>query len=257
MDDIKEKYILLNNKIDQLNKHQLLTTNKINNTVKLKVFMENHVYAVWDFMSILKSLQNHICPSNYPWKRTVYTTNGIARLINEIVLAEESDEIMEGKYMSHFDLYVQAMKDIHADTSKIESLIDIDISAKKNFKDIDIPDCAQDFLSTTFKILSKNKLHMTAALFTYGRETTLPDMFVNILRMTECIKNTDNLKLYLKRHIDIDSNRHGPLSLKLYNHTINNNPYKTREALDASLIAIDARYNFWSSILYKINEISD
>ena len=75
--------------------------------------------------------------------------------------------------------------------------------------------------------------------------------------MTECIKNTDNLKLYLKRHIDIDSNRHGPLSLKLYNHTINNNPYKTREALDASLIAIDARYNFWSSILYKINEISD
>ena len=124
MNDIKEKYILLNNKIEQLNKHQLLTTNKINNPTMLKIFMENHIYAVWDFMSILKSLQHHICPSSYPWKRNVYSTNGIARLINEIVLAEESDEIMNDKYISHFDLYIQAMKDIHADTSKIENLID-------------------------------------------------------------------------------------------------------------------------------------
>ncbi len=257
MDDIEEKYILLNNKIEQLNQHQLLTTNKISNPIMLKIFMENHIYAVWDFMSILKSLQHHICPSSYPWKRNVYTTNGIARLINEIVLAEESDEIMNDKYISHFDLYILAMKDIHADTSKIENLIDSDINAEYNFKDIDIPDCAKDFLSTTFEILSKNKLHMTAALFTYGRETTLPNMFVNILKMIKYIENTDHLKLYLKRHIDIDSNRHGPLSLKLYNHTINNDPYKTREALDVSMVAIDARYKLWNSILYKMNEVSD
>ena len=164
---------------------------------------------------------------------------------------------MNEKYISHFDLYIQAMKDIHADTSKIENLVDSDISAENNFKDSDIPDCAKDFLSTTFEILSKNKLHMTAALFTYGRETTLPNMFINILKMIENIENTDHLKLYLKRHIDIDGNRHGPLSLKLYNHTNNNDPHKTREALDVSMIAIDARYKLWSSILYKMNEVCD
>ena len=89
---------------NKLLNHRLYS--RISKIEDLQTFTENHIYAVWDFMSILKSLQHHICPSSYPWKRNVYTTNGIARLINEIVLAEESDEIMNEKYISHFDLYI-------------------------------------------------------------------------------------------------------------------------------------------------------
>ena len=252
MEDIKSKKHLLRNKINQLNNHKLLTTNKLDNLKSLKIFMEHHVYAVWDFMSILKSLQHHICPSDYPWRPNEHTTSGIARLINEIVLAEESDEIAENKYLSHFDLYIQAMTDIGADTSKVNNLLNHTVH-KNHFYGLDISDCGKDFISVTYELLSKNKLHITAALFTYGRETTLPNMFRSILNMIKVINGTDYLQLYLKRHIEIDSNRHGPLSVKLYENSVNNDYIKEIEALDAAIIAVESRIKLWTCISKEIS----
>jgi hypothetical protein len=252
MDDIKLKKNLLNKKIDDLNNHQLLVSNVLNNISSIKIFMEHHVYAVWDFMSILKSLQNQICPSEYPWKPNKYSKNGISRLINEIVLAEESDEITNNKFMSHFDLYIQAMSEVGADTSKINKLINSDLKADSNFSSFDIPKCSKDFVGLTYKMLLMNKLHITAALFTYGRETTLPKMFANILRIIKNVQSTEKLSIYLNRHIDIDSSRHGPLSLKLYEISINNDSKKQHEALDAAILSLDSRMKLWTGILTAI-----
>jgi hypothetical protein len=252
MDDIKLKKNLLNNKIDDLNNHQLLVSNVLNNTSSIKIFMEHHVYAVWDFMSILKSLQNQICPAKYPWKPNEYSKNGISRLINEIVLAEESDEITNNEYISHFDLYIQAMDEIGADTSKINKLINSDLKADSNFSSFDIPKCSKEFVSATYKMLLMNKLHITTALFTYGRETTLPKMFTNILRVIKNVENTEKLSIYLNRHIDVDSSRHGPLSLRLYEISINNDRKKQHEAYDAAIISLDSRMKLWTGILKAI-----
>ena len=252
MEDIKDKKKLLQNRIDDLCKHKLFTSDKLKSVEAVKIFMEIHVYAVWDFMSILKSLQHHICPSNYPWIPDTYTENGIARLINEIVLSEESDEISKDKYLSHFDLYLLAMSDLNADTSKIKKFIS-SISNHGNVLKSDIPECAKDFVLATYELLNKNEFHITAALFTYGRETTLPNMFMNILDSIENIDNIDNLKLYLRRHIDIDTNRHGPLSIKLFELSHGDDHIKQLEALNASLLAIDARYKLWDCVLSTIN----
>jgi len=252
MDDIKLKKNLLNKKIDDLNNHQLLVSNVLNNISSIKIFMEHHVYAVWDFMSILKSLQNQICPSEYPWKPNKYSKNGISRLINEIVLAEESDEITNNKFMSHFDLYIQAMSEVGADTSKINKLINSDLKADSNFSSFDIPKCSKDFVGLTYKMLLINKLHITTALFTYGRETTLPKMFTNILRVIKNVENTEKLSIYLNRHIDVDSSRHGPLSLRLYEISINNDSKKQHEALDAAILSLDSRMKLWTGILTAI-----
>ena len=219
--------------------------------------MSHHVYAVWDFMSIVKCLQNFVCPSNYPWIPNTYNENGIARLINEIVLAEESDEISKNKYTSHFNLYLQAMSDINADTSKIKNLVDSISYNHSNIIKADIPECAKDFVFTTYQLLNKNKIHISAALFTYGRETTLPSMFMKILDCIEPVENIDNLKLYLRRHIDIDTNRHGPLSLKLFELSHGGDQAKQLDALNAALLAIDARSKLWDCVLSKISENRD
>lgn len=253
MEDIKIKKVLLKNKIDVLNDHQLLVSNVLNNISSIKTFMEHHVFAVWDFMSILKSLQNQICPSIYPWKPNIHSKNGLARLINEVVLAEESDEIEVNKFMSHFNLYIQAMEEVGADTSRITNLINSDLNSDSDFTLFNIPTCSKNFINTAYKMLSKKKLHIDAALFTYGRETTLPMMFTNILRTVKKVNNTEKLSIYLKRHIDIDSNRHGPLSLKLYEISINQDIKKEHEALDAAIISLDSRIQLWTGILKEIN----
>src|SRR6056297_486004 len=81
----------------------------IGDLASLRIFMQHHVFAVWDFMSLLKTLQRRFTGSGVPW---LPANNRLAaRLINEIVLGEESDDDGRGGYASHFELYLQAMTD--------------------------------------------------------------------------------------------------------------------------------------------------
>ena len=82
--------------------------NKVQTIEDLHCFLENHVYAVWDFMSLLKALQSKLTCTTTPW---FATTNPQTRyLINEIVVAEESDLTIDGLRSSHYEMYIEAMQ---------------------------------------------------------------------------------------------------------------------------------------------------
>jgi hypothetical protein len=231
-----------------LEQHPLLIKNSITNKQQLAVFMEHHVYCVWDFMSLVKALQNSIAPSTWPWLPSKHTRNGCARLLNDIILTEESD-VFEGRYVSHFDLYLEAMEELGADTRRVRDFVS-SIPEIGLFESMNrVPDASKKFMESTFGFIGTGKSHVMASAFAFGRETVIPGMYMNMIKKLG-ITESEAPKFYawLKRHIEVDEEDHGPSSLRLVELLCDNDSLKLLEAEQAGHKAIDDKIEFWNSV---------
>ena len=235
---------------DQLRNHKLY--NELTSVSDIKIFMENHVYAVWDFMSLLKALQIHLTCTSLPWK-PVSNTN-TARFINEIVLEEETDKNELGVYRSHYDMYLDAMEEVGANTKTISQLLESITgiqSVLDVIKDSSLNEAVKNFLSFTFETIQTNQPHKIAAAFTFGREDLIPDMFLKIIEQAGEEKYP-KLGYYLKRHIELDGDDHGPLSLKMIQELCGEDELKWKEVADSSQKALQQRIALWDCITDQI-----
>lgn len=238
----------------QIVQHELYT--RINTIEAIRVFMQHHVVAVWDFMSLLKSLQRELtCVSN-PWL-PVGSAN-TRYLINEIVTGEESDVDQVGNRISHFELYLKAMEQAGANKIPIQELI----ASLQNGKPVDqalvtssLPDAAKRFAQHTFDLIEKNQPHILAAVFTFGREDLIPDMFLSILNKIEpgSQYSIDLTKYYIERHIEVDGGHHSQLALEMTQELCGNDPQKWQEASAAVEKALASRVALWDGALSQLN----
>jgi hypothetical protein len=220
----------------------------------LRLFLQSHVFAVWDFMSLLKALQSRLTCTSVPWVPTAFPES--RRFINEIVLGEESDQF-RGRAISHFELYLEAMQQAGADTAPIQALLATAANGTFNPAAIEAPAAARQFVATTFNIIGKGSLPAIAAAFTFGREDVIPDIFRELVRDLNAQRavSLDTFIWYLERHIEVDGEDHGPLSLRMIADlcgTPESNPNSERlweEAATAAELAIRARLTLWDGIL--------
>ena len=217
--------------------------------------MSLHIFAVWDFMSLLKAIQINLTCVSIPW--TPVKNAELARFINEIVVAEESDHDAHGVVKSHFEMYLTAMDEVGANPSKMNDLLQLlesNISVEKALESVTIPNAVKEFLSFTFDIIKTNKTHLIAASFTFGREDVIPDMFINIIEKAtlENDKSYDSFNYYLKRHIELDGDEHGPLSLRMIEELCGSDAQKWEEVLETGKRALQLRINLWSAIEQEI-----
>jgi hypothetical protein len=227
----------------------------INDINDLKIFMQYHIFAVWDFMSLLKSLQNNLTCTSVPWfpKGSADTRH----LINEIVVGEESDVDSFGNRKSHFELYLDAMQQCGADTSQIETFITV---LKKTgdfnvaFTSVDTPKEARNFIDFTFKIIESSKDYLQSAIFTFGREDLIPVMFVSIVN--DIHKNFPDsisiFKYYLERHIEVDGDHHSHLALQMTSNLCGTNDQFWKEAEQATIESLQKRIDLWDGAYQQI-----
>ena len=220
---------------------------KLNSVEDIAVMMEHHVYAVWDFMSLLKALQSLLTCTTSPWKPV--GDGKIRQLVNSIVLEEESDVDKENNPLSHYEMYIDAMKQCGANTSAIESFV-------SNVSTTNIPsvnDGVDAFLKTTFDVIESNETHKIASAFTFGREDLIPDMFTAIVNEYNTENNLDKFVYYLERHIELDGGEHGPLALELISNLCGDDDDKWREVEETAIACLVARKKLWDSILANLN----
>ncbi|WP_417885270.1 DUF3050 domain-containing protein [Zunongwangia sp.] len=242
--------------VTQLLDHSLYA--QIKTPEQLQIFMEHHVYAVWDFMSLLKSLQQHLTQTKSPWfpignPETRY-------LINEIVLAEETDVNFYGKRQSHYEMYIDAMQKAGASTIKINSFLNQVIHGTDIYLIIatsELPWSIKQFVKFTFELIYEGKPHKIAAAFTFGREGLIPGMFSSIIKNIQQNfpeKDLQLFKYYFDRHIELDDDKHGPMAFEMITHLCGNNSEKWRDVQKIATKALEARIKLWNGIEEEVQK---
>ncbi|WP_407973158.1 DUF3050 domain-containing protein (plasmid) [Burkholderia pyrrocinia] len=221
----------------------------IRSVAELRTFMEWHAFAVWDFMSLVKRLQAGLTCVSIPWVPA--SSANAARLINEIVLSEECDHTPLG-FMSHFELYLQAMHDIGASTKCIDdflSLIRSGTETSSAMSRVDAPAAVQNFVNATLDTCHEQSTHEVLGAFLFGREDVIPDMFRSLLKRWKFDqKQVPLFHYYLTRHIEIDAEEHGPAARTLISEITRGDPLKREAALKAGFVAITARIKLWDAL---------
>lgn len=215
---------------------------RLNNLAALRHFMEYHVLAVWDFMSLLKSLQKEVTCVSIPWKPSRYSAE-VVRFVNQIVVGEESDLDRNGKATSHFELYLKGMNEVGASTAPLFDFLP-DMNPQT------LRPGVREFVAENLRLAREGHPVEVAAAFFFGREKLIPSMFTAIV---EALKNENveapTFLYYLERHIEVDGEEHGPLALRCLDELVGGSKELEELAMRAGLNALYMRKSLWDACL--------
>lgn len=256
--ELESKQTLLTEKLKQMRQHSVFSS--LQRMENLQKFMEWHVFAVWDFMSLAKRLQQDLTCVTLPWMPN--QNSQAAQLINEIILGEETDTLPNKQPCSHFEMYLMAMKEIGASTAQIDTFIqavqqgtaDAQNAVRDALVQVNAAPAIQDFVNFTIDIALKGKTSQVLASFFYGREDSIPEMFSHLLETWSINKEeAPTFVYYLDRHIELDGDKHGPAVQKIINDQFNQDLDAWHELFDCAIKSAEMRIALWDALEESIN----
>lgn len=232
----------------QLEHHPLFES--LASPTDLRCFMRAHVFAVWDFMSLLKRLQRDLTCVDVPWMPR--RDKIAAHLINEIVLGEESDVAPNGEPTSHLDIYLDAMQEVGADTTPFRHFLQLvgnGADPLEAMRAVGTPPYVCTFVANTLHIAMHGPTLAVMANFFHGRENVIPRMFSALLRRWQIAEDSAPMFVfYLKRHIEVDGDSHGPMAQQIIERATADDPVRQELVLHAAIESVKARIALWDGL---------
>jgi hypothetical protein len=225
---------------------------QLNTKDAVVTFMEHHAFAVWDFMSLLKTLQLRLTCVGVPWVPTGPTTS--RRLINDIVLVEESDELGDG-FISHFELYLDGMRQAGADRTHVDAFIELLRAGEpvpSSLREAGVPAASAEFVAVTWEFIENAPVHCQAAAFAFGREDLIPEMFDQVAALKAEHGELSTFVDYLRRHIQVDAEEHTPMAMQMLADLCGDDAAKWAQCEETINHAFAARIKLWDGILGQI-----
>lgn len=234
---------------EELAAHALF--NQLETLEDLRRFTESHVFAVWDYMCVLKRLQQLLTCVTVPWAPSL--SPRAARVINQAVLHQESGIDPGGAPASHFETYHRSMREIGADTTHIDAVI-TSIEQGSGFRAELAPEPARSFASNTFRLIERGKVHELAAALCFGREESVPDGLRTLLEVLDepLPGSYPAPDCYRDGLLGANEGEHTPLALSLLHELCGEDAEKWRDAAVAVDGAVAARLSLWDGIHAKI-----
>ena len=152
------------------------------------------------------------------------------------------------------------MHQMGANTKPIYALIKAIYAGKSIEQAIDqsnIPENIQIFLKYTFDIAQHAPAHVKAAVFTFGREDLIPDMFIKFLEEMESDHSdkVSTFKYYIERHIEVDGDHHSQLACQMTENLCGDSSQKWMEAEEEVIRSLQARVQLWDGALREIQSV--
>jgi Protein of unknown function (DUF3050) len=219
----------------------------------VRCLMQHHVFAVWDFMCLAKRLQRDLTSLHVLWRPPAST--GLARFINGIILAEESDTDADGFPMSHLEMYLAAMREVGARTLPFERflrLVCAGARVRQALATIGAPAPVCAFVENTLACVEQGTTVEVLASFLFGREDLIPEMFSRFLPCWEGSRDAARFTHYVRRHVALDGEDHGPAAQRALVQLAGQDALAWRRATAAAKNALTARIALWDGVCAEL-----
>ncbi len=235
----------------ELARHPIYTA--VRDLAGLRSFVERHVICVLDFMSLLKSLEHELIPRRRAW--APLADGPAARFLHEIVLDEETEELPDGRVLSHFEWYLEAMDELGADSGPARALAQAFEEGQEPSRALrasGLSPASKAFGQVTLGFLNA-PVHVRAAVFFHGRENVIPRMFLPLAQhLRSSGVGCGTLVAYLERHVEVDGEDHGPRAAALLDRLYGGDESRKAEAWIGAAQSLAARKALWDATLEAV-----
>ncbi|NVJ61747.1 MAG: DUF3050 domain-containing protein [Gammaproteobacteria bacterium] len=219
----------------------------------IKLLMQRQAFLVWTDMVLIKALDNAVMNHDVLWYPSKFTFP--AQFINRTMMEFESNESFGG--CSQLEWYLEAMREVGAETCEIECLLEY-VRDFKNYHVItdELDLTLKQYLHWQLNLVNSGEAHKIAALLILFRLRIQPKIYSELLINTR--RRFRNLAPSFYTFLIEQTNElkedNEVLALATLGTLCNNNQSKVNECIHVARKALEMQYMFWDGIYYQVIE---